>query len=476
MPSDVEYRLIQTDQNIDIHPKRPLIHPRGTSSSSLISLPSTSSIKSTSTGKSVKPVPAIPSRSSSKRLSLVYPAANPRQPPKPPARGSSLRSFAIPPIPSVPVSHSTESLTSIASSSTNRSVRFGSNRSVSSPVQYVPLATPSTSTPPAVRPVRRRTTTSSSFSTLETVPEAPRDLDVPPDPAWALRERPLSRLGAIQSRSQPDLHDHLSGTMMQKLRLKRNASAATFGDKTERRKSAGASSLLGYGNDETMKKGDKEGFMKTFTIRRSDKSRATSRALPSDWKHTKDVPTLTNIFNQHETQTPPRVELAFVPSRPAPAPPIDIADFDGCDEIHGEWYQSTIRAISIEASRAMRDAENWMWPFPPTRSPSTINTSESGSSLGGPITPSSSSFTPNHTGSGFQRDSSEMDTPTQGGRRVKSEHEAGGEGRDCLHGEEEFSRAQRKRMSMRIGVAEAMESSRKQNRLSLAPAWNGGMI
>lgn len=256
--------------------------------------------------------------------------------------------------------------------------------------------------------------------------------------------------------------------------MKRIASATTFGEKSERRKSVGAASAMALtsASDETIKKGDREGFMKTFTIRRSDKSRTALRALPADWrgvsKTDRSTATLSDLFETHGQETPPRVELAFIPSRPAPAPPVDVVDNDGCDEIHGEWYQSTIRAISFEASRAMRDAEHWTWPQPPTRSPSLINTFESSSSLGGPLTPVSSSFTPNQVGT---VDSSEMVTPTQRGRRVKSEY-----GRDWLHGEEEFERGQRKRMSMRIEVEEAMQLSKAQNRLSLAPAWNGGMI
>lgn len=254
---------------------------------------------------------------------------------------------------------------------------------------------------------------------------------------------------------------------MQKLRMKRIASAASFGDKGERRKSVGTLSALSIStSDETIRRNDKEGFMKTFTIRRSDKTRAASRALPVEWKDDSAAGRDTSHRGFDEScDTPPRIELAFVPSRPAPAPPLNVSDFDGCEEIHGEWYQSTIRAISLEASRAMRDAESWTWPWPPTRSPSIINTSESGSSLGGPITPSSSSFAQMDK---FP-DQSMEDTPTQ--KQMKdSEY-----GRDLLHGEEEFEKVQRKRLSMRVLVQAEMEASRRQNRMSLAPAWSGGM-
>lgn len=393
---------------------------RQASSSSL------TSTRSSSTSRSKTSLPSIPTRKSSRG-----------PPPIPPTRTSSLDINAV-------ASSSSPAELSVLSSFPSAPTR-SSLRSVSDPSSSRSI------TPPAAassRNLKRRSTGASSrISSLETVPESPRDLDTPPDPAWALRPRPR-RLH--RSKSEPDLRDHLPGTMMQRLRMKR---AEPGSSKAERRKSIGAFLSLEPKHLENLGVPEKPRW--TLSSRRGDRAR---QGLPDLWPKVDSHTPVVRI--------PPRLELSFVPSRPAPRPPVE------SPATHQAVAPSVDFTAKVdyyeEALHSIDSAEEWSWPNPPHAlfpsqptysSRSSITPSSSGYTLGGPLTPPSIGLPPCLP--------PVPDTPVDYSQMSE---------RDLLHGELEFELAEerRQRMKQRQNMADfGLPGDYSSHRKSLAPAWQG---
>jgi hypothetical protein len=188
-------------------------------------------------------------------------------------------------------------------------------------------------------------------------------------------------------------------------------------------------------------------------MRRSEKAKPS---LPDQWAEL-DLPPFTGAV-------PPRLELSFVPSRPAPRVPV-AAKAQRSTALSPTEFVRTVDHYE-EALRSLHAAEQWSWPNPPlplTSSSSVrsqmITPSSSGCSPGGPLTPSTSGL-PDCL-------PPVPDTPAHCDNMSE---------RDLLHGELEFELAEERRhrmMQRQRTIDFGMPTNYSQKRMSLGPAWQG---
>lgn len=456
--------------------------------------------------------PRIPKRSSS-RADLKADASAQRAPPVPPVRASSLR----------------PRLGSKIGSSSSASALGSLLPSVQFPLPPVNPRLSSCSRKTLPRSFsaptnlhRRSNTSSSSFSTLETVPEAPGDLQIEPDGSWALRPRVQGRR-LRRSRSLPDL-ERSPDTMMERFLLKRSESNMSIGTaagatKPHRRLSiAGFSTLTRRANSNVSSQLSETHIAqvtsppkpkKAVTFRKTDRLRPSLPSLPGWGRASTSRRQLAPAPSPQPLQSilspgrpiadiAPQLELSYIPSRPAPRPPTGPRPTarEAMDIFAEHLQRNSFSNFYDEAVDSLDAVQGWSWPDPPGAHPSdaagspTITASGSFSTFGGPLTPpASSAFS--YANSSAAASASGPTSQSQLGCAISLDKEAPSPDLDVLHGEIEYEANERERArkqmygkyeasldgvdgsgSPYLSAAQTAEAYRSRRR-SLAPAWAG---
>ena len=206
---------------------------------------------------------------------------------------------------------------------------------------------------------------------------------------------------------------------------------------------------------------------RTFTFRKSEKGRPSLLLDEYPGRCSTSNPRRMTVFD-----VPPRLDLPFTSHRPAPRSGIDVLENDANDvnDVNSSWGKSTLLAIRKEAEVALAEAQAWQWPNPPVRSPATLSTSKSDSTLGAPVTPQAPSRV---LVDEDEETCSDGLTPRPIPRVDVFEEER----LDVLHGEREFEAIEKKRRQSRLwGMPDsqgAIAIKAAYEGAQLGPAWTG---